>query len=340
MSDFPTFWQRKNWRAYALLPLSFIFAGIAKARKALISPIAQDGCTIVIGNISVGGNGKTPVVIAVGSFLQSQGFAIGVVSRGYKRAGKKAQIITPESRAQDVGDEPFLIAQKLACPVVVDADRVNAIRLLKEHYPHTQIILSDDGLQHYRMARDVELVAIAPDLLLGNGFLLPAGPLRESPKRLNAVDGILYTQNVDVKRMASTTPSFILEGKISDFYDAYGNALSLAGKKVHMLTAIARPNRFLDALKNCGLRIEQVCTLPDHSPMDETLLAQFPEDGAPIMISEKDWTKIITWSDECKKRLAIARYQLILPDEFKEFLLNKIALKGVAPCYAIKSNNR
>ena len=171
-------WTKRGLLAWALSPLSLIFLCVARNRRLKTQPHKLPVPVVVVGNIYVGGTGKTPVTIALVKELIKRGHHPGVVSRGFGRKHDKPLMVLPDSPAQSVGDEPLLIARQTRVPVAVARDRVAAALLLLDKHPECDIIISDDGLQHYALARDVEL-AVVGARGLGNGWVLPAGPLRE-----------------------------------------------------------------------------------------------------------------------------------------------------------------
>ncbi len=189
-------WYRGSWWLNFALPAAWLFEAVARRRRSVYQAKPDKQWkpqlpVIVVGNISVGGTGKTPLVIAIAQQLKQQGYHPGIVSRGY---GAQASVFPKEvfasTSAGEGGDEPVLIAKRSACPVVIDPDRVAAVQhLLSLH--HCDVIISDDGLQHYALGRDIEIVAIDGQRGLGNHRCLPAGPLRESPSRLAEVDFVV-----------------------------------------------------------------------------------------------------------------------------------------------------
>jgi tetraacyldisaccharide 4'-kinase len=191
-------WYRKRWWAWLLLPIAccaqwigFFYVRMQK-KQAYRAPVP----VVVVGNISVGGTGKTPVIIALANALTAQGITVGVVSRGHgSRAPFYPYVVNSENAtAQIVGDEPLLIAKMTNCPIVIDRDRVSAVNTLLNDFPDVNLILSDDGLQHYRLQRDMEVVIVDGERGLGNHLCLPAGPLREPKTRLASVDWVLFNQ--------------------------------------------------------------------------------------------------------------------------------------------------
>jgi len=193
-------WLQRAWYERApgyrlLIPLSLLYAAVISLRRTLYRlgilhserlPVP----VVVVGNIVAGGAGKTPVTLFLARALSAAGFHPGIVSRGYGREDDRRLVaVTATSRATDVGDEPLLLARRSGCPVVVGRDRVAAGRMLVEH--GVDVVIADDGLQHYRLERDAEVCVVDGSRLLGNGWLLPAGPLREPRGRLGSVDMVL-----------------------------------------------------------------------------------------------------------------------------------------------------
>src|SRR5690554_2329548 len=191
-------WYRAgvDWRLWLLLPLHGLFVMVSWLRQqlyrtGLLKPFKAPVPVIIIGNISVGGTGKTPVTQAVIQWLQQQGYCPAILSRGYGGQGPFPQLVEVNSQAEMVGDEPRLLAARTQVPVVVGPNRGEAIQWLLEHHPKVDIIVSDDGLQHYALARDIEVVVVDGERGFGNGWRLPLGPLREPVSRLNRVDFIV-----------------------------------------------------------------------------------------------------------------------------------------------------
>ena len=194
-------WYESRVLGWFLLPLSWLFKSIAgkQKRKALALPPKHFPVPIiVVGNITVGGTGKTPLVITLIEHLKRLGYSPGVVSRGYGGSADYPYTVSTDSTASQSGDEPLLIHLRCQCPVVVDPDRVAAVeKLLSES--NVDIVISDDGLQHYRLSRNIEIAVVDAKRGLGNALCLPAGPLREGPERLKGVDFIIVNGAGDVK---------------------------------------------------------------------------------------------------------------------------------------------
>ncbi len=190
---FEYIWYKSPFLGYLLWPLSWVFRLLAQQRKlSLINRRAPDFSVpvIIIGNITVGGTGKTPLVIAVIEYLQAQGYQPGVISRGYGGNAEYPMQLNAQTTAAESGDEPLLIAQACNCPVVVSPNRYQACEYLLKNNS-VDVVISDDGLQHYALPRDIEIVVFDGQRGLGNGLCLPAGPLREPVKRLSSVDFVV-----------------------------------------------------------------------------------------------------------------------------------------------------
>lgn len=261
-------WQTRGPAAWALWPVSRLYAGLVRARTALYRAGALRSehagrPTIVVGNVIAGGAGKTPVVMALVEHLKARGLKPGVISRGYGRSTTDCREVLADSLAREVGDEPALIARSCRVPVFVDSQRITAARSLLASYPGTDVIVCDDGLQHLALQRDLE-VCVFNDQGVGNGFVLPAGPLREPWPR--AVDWVLYPDSAAAP--AGTATAFALRRGLADHaLRADGSSLplqSLRGQPVHALAAIARPEDFFGMLQAQGLTLARTTALPDH----------------------------------------------------------------------------
>ena len=286
-------WRQRSVLAWVLWPISLVYGLLVALRRALYRwgwlTSAHPGLpVIVVGNVIAGGAGKTPVVMAVVRHLQAQGWHPGVVSRGYGRSTHDCRAVLPDSLASEVGDEPALIARACAVPVVVAAQRTEAARLLRAHYPDTNVIVCDDGLQHWALARDIE-ICVFNRQGIGNGFLLPAGPLREPWPR--AVDMVLHD---GAAPPGSNAPSFALQRQLADCaVRADGSLVPLASLRttpLQAVAAIARPQDFFAMLQAQGLTLAETIALPDHFDFDSW---QRPIDkGYSLICTEKDATKL------------------------------------------------
>jgi len=242
---------------------------------------------VVVGNITVGGAGKTPLVIALSELLINRGFKVGIVTRGYGgAAGKVPLIATAESNPSTVGDEPVLLARRTKVPVVVSSDRVAAVKHLIANR-EVDCILSDDGLQHYALKRDIEIAVIDSAYLFGNRFCLPAGPLREPVSRLNSVDMTVYSG------ASRASDGYSLVGDlVVDINDA-ANIKPVEwfeGKSVHAVAGIGSPDNFYQFLRSNNIDV-----IPhdfgDHADFTRDDL-RF-NDELPVVMTEKDMVKCI-----------------------------------------------
>jgi tetraacyldisaccharide 4'-kinase len=271
---------------------------------------------IVVGNITVGGTGKTPLVLYLLEQLQEQGFKPGVISRGY--GGKSTvypQLVTANSMAFAVGDEPLLLAKRSGCPVVVDPNRPRGARYLLENHD-CNLIISDDGLQHYALARDIEMVVIDGKRRMGNGLCLPAGPLREPVSRLQSVDFVLVNGEAKTHELA-------MQLKPLQWVNVAEPARTLPlsafqGKKVHAVAGIGNPQRFFETLQTLGCEAS-VQAFADHHRYVASDLAF--ADGLPVLMTEKDAVKCQAFAKQQHWYLQIAAE---LPSTFMLQLLAKL----------------
>ena len=289
-------WAHRGPVACLLYPLSLIYKAVSQSKRRSTKPQKLPVPVVVVGNIYVGGTGKTPVTIALVRELRARGWTPGVVSRGFGREADAVKLVTAESDAHDVGDEPLLIARDSMAPVAVGRARWQAGQALLAAHPGVDIILSDDGLQHAALARDVELAVIGAGGL-GNGWLLPAGPLRESSERLDEVDALILNTTTDVE-VESRTPRFAVSscfgacrrlsnGDIRDIDElshelesTHGSALAAAG--------IASPGRFFAMVRAHGIDCAEL-ELGDHYDFSENPFADRKE--SVILITAKDAVK-------------------------------------------------
>lgn len=320
-------WYRKSPAAWLLLPLSLLFGLISHIRRRLfqLNILRSYKCpvpVIVVGNITVGGTGKTPVVIGLAEQLTQQGLRVGIVSRGY--GGSKTHepmFVDAKTNPSLCGDEPALIASKTKLPVVVCAKRKLAVQALISQ-ARLDAIICDDGLQHYALARDVELVCIDAARQFGNGLLLPAGPLREPVARLRTVDATIA---MGAAKLADTSKHhFNLRLEPVCFYHLQtGERVTLdyfKHKKVHAVAGIANPNKFFQELRGLGCQIVEHA-YPDHFAYRTGDLAF--NDDAPIILTEKDAVKCAEIATEHTWVLQVQVSEL---DKLAQFVLNKLKL--------------
>jgi tetraacyldisaccharide 4'-kinase len=255
---------------------------------------------VVVGNVVVGGAGKTPTVIGLVQHLQARGWTPGIVSRGHGREGSACHEVTPDSNSHDVGDEPQLIAQATSAPMVVGRQRVEAARWLLQQHPAVNVIVSDDGMQHWPLARDLTVV-VFDERGVGNGWLLPAGMLREPWPSKPWGGGrllVLRTQNstaTSLPALASPYPTFqALRGLRAHAVNAQGRQRPLtelaALSTVGALAGIAQPCRFFDMLTASGVTLQHKVALPDHAEAKALLDALQPR--ITWLCTEKDAVKL------------------------------------------------
>ena len=283
--------------ACALWPLSLVFAGISRLRrslyrKGLLHSTRLPVPVIVVGNVFVGGTGKTPFTIWLVEEMRKAGFVPGVVSRGYGSKQEEPRPVFPQSSVQAVGDEPVLIAQRARCPVIVGRDRVRAAQVLLHAHPKVNLIISDDGLQHYALQRDVEIV-VSDARGNGNGWMLPAGPLREGRERRRDFSVV----NGDTIPPGMPEPVFLMQllgasaQPLADpsRYVALTALTAVTGaRRIAAAAGIGNPGRFFAGLRAAGLKFTEV-PLPDHHDFSSNPFASLEADL--ILITEKDAVK-------------------------------------------------
>jgi tetraacyldisaccharide 4'-kinase len=285
-------WSGESPLWLLLLPLSWLYglvsgiirlsyrSGIKKAWRASV-PV------VVVGNLTAGGNGKTPVAIWLVEQLQQQGIKAGVVSRGY--GGKAAQyplLLNAQTTTAEAGDEPVLIYQRTGAPVAVSPNRCDAVQaLLAAH--DLQIIITDDGLQHYRLARDIEIVVIDGVRRFGNGWWLPAGPMRERASRLKSVDAIIVNGGVPRANEIpmQLRPAFAVNLKTGEKRDVstLTDVVAMAG--------IGHPPRFFATLESNGVQPVKTVALADHQALSATDVQALATDRQTLLMTEKDAVK-------------------------------------------------
>jgi len=320
VSSIADHWYRGSLWLWLLWPLSLVFSLLVSVRRSLYQTgiLKQYHFTapiIVVGNLTVGGSGKTPLVTWLVKQLREKGYRPGVVSRGYGgRAELWPQSVTKKSEASLVGDEALLLARRCACPVVVGPDRVAAVEQLLRDFD-VNIVVSDDGMQHYRMGRDIEIAVIDGERRLGNQLQMPAGPLREPPSRLKEVDFIVT--NGDARSGEWTMR--LVPGEVMQLS---GNASSpleaFRAQSVHAVAAIGNPARFFNTLSHSGLSITEH-PFADHHPFHEDEL-DFPDD-LPVIMTEKDAVKYLPYANDRHWYLPVTAQ---LNDDFSRQLLERL----------------
>ena len=294
-------WQRRGWVAWLLTPLSLLFFSVYCARRAVYAlglkrSTRLDVPVVVIGNLYVGGTGKTPLTVELVRALSARGWRPGIISRGYGARDSHARLVRPGEQARDVGDEPRMILHATAAPVAIGKRRVEAAQLLRRMHPECNVIISDDGLQHLQLARDME-VALLNERGLGNGWMLPAGPLREPRGRLDRVDAIVLNGNVP--EIAGAASRYRMQTWLAAAYALHSPRLRIelaalaAEQRAHRwrftaAAGIGAPEKFFEMLRATGLEFDAM-PLADHYDYAVDPFAECSADR--ILITEKDAVK-------------------------------------------------
>jgi len=288
-----------------LAPLGWLYGALGALRRGayrtrLLRTRRLSRPVVVIGNLTVGGTGKTPLAIYLARELAAAGLRVGIVSRGYGRQGREARAVQADSDWRDVGDEPLLLVRRTGCPTMVAADRVAAARTLIAR--GAEVILADDGLQHLRLGRDCEIVVIDGSRGFGNGRLLPAGPLREPAARLARADLVVVNgEPVHGSLGAGVLPAGALRMQLvaqpAVRLDGRGRACELGafrGRRVHAVAGIGNPQRFFGELAGRGIELIEH-PFPDHHPFTARELAF--GDELPVLMTEKDAVKCAAFAN-------------------------------------------
>ncbi len=318
-------WQQRNGVSQALRPLSWLYCSIVFVRRwcyrmHLLRSTQLKVPVIVVGNISVGGTGKTPLVVSVVESLKRAGYHPGVISRGYRgKARSWPQQVRPDSDPVMVGDEPILISRRTRCPMAVGPKRVAAGEALLK-YSNCDIIVCDDGLQHFALQRDAEILVVDGARRFGNGFCLPAGPLREPVQRVQKVDWVISNGTAAQNEYAmqyegDTLVNLLDENQTCPLAD-------LSGTGVHAVAGIGNPRRFFDRLALAGLDVREH-PFPDHH-------LYLPRDldygnSVPIIMTEKDAVKCQRFARGNMWYLPIS---VKLDGEFEQQLLKRIEARN------------
>jgi tetraacyldisaccharide 4'-kinase len=330
-------WQRTGLWQIGLRPVSWLFGLLVATRRLLfragwIGSERIDVPVIVVGNITVGGTGKTPLVLALAAILAGAGLKPGIITRGYRResaSGDAQHIVhvTNPKNGETFSDEAVLLANRSGVPVYAGANRADVARALRKAHPEINVIISDDGLQHYRLQRDIELCVIDGSRGLGNGALLPAGPLREPSSRLTDVDAIVVNGGNVTAHPAANAPAFTMVLAKESFVPLRGGeslakAVWLArfgGKKIAVIAGTGNPARFFSHVAGLGIEASKTLVFPDHHPFVEADLNAI--DAEIILMTEKDAVKCALFADD---RMWFMRVDAVLPDAFGEFVLARL----------------
>jgi tetraacyldisaccharide 4'-kinase len=320
-------WLARGPLAGALWPLGLIYRALLALRGLVpVTPVRLPVPVIVIGNVVAGGAGKTPATLAVARHLQARGWRPGILSRGYGREDDGVRLVAPDDDPRIVGDEPLLLARASGAPVAVGRARAQAGRALLAAHPDTDVLICDDGLQHRRLARDVA-ICVFDARGVGNGWLLPAGPLREPWPR--PVDLLLGTEGVLTVPLPLGAQAFAAQRRLAEAVQrADGQPKPLAdlrGQPLTALAGIARPQAFFDMLHAAGLTLAQTLALPDHADLEHT--ARALDAGATVICTEKDAVKLWRWRPDAWAAPLI----LDVPAGFRDALDALLAARGYHP---------
>ncbi|MDP2144091.1 MAG: tetraacyldisaccharide 4'-kinase [Gallionella sp.] len=326
MSGLERHWYRLTPLHLILIPASLLFGLLAALRRTLYRtgllhserlPVP----VIVVGNIGVGGTGKTPLTLALAQQLIAQGRHPLIVSRGHGGDSVQPRAVMPGSAPAQVGDEPLLMARRGICPVWIGKDRAAAARAGLQANPQCDLVLCDDGLQHYRLQRDVEIAVIDGARGFGNGWLLPAGPLREPVSRLRSVDAVVVNGgNVDPGRFAMQLEGASFQNLSDPARTA--TAADFRTSKNHAVAGIGDPRRYFRHLESLGIRFTPH-PFPDHHPYRAEDLAF--DDCDAILLTEKDAVKCAAFADA---RYWMLRVEARIDPALIAHLLRKIAPHG------------
>lgn len=332
MSKLAAAWYRKAVWLKLLRPISALFTLLVKRRvlqqrQYRVDPSPLPVPVIVVGNISVGGTGKTPLVIALIEHLRKAGYTPGVISRGYgAQAPHYPYEVNPDSLPEQGGDEPCLIVRRTRVPLFIDPDRMSAARALLDAH-HCDVLISDDGLQHYKMPRDIEIAVIDGARGLGNGRCMPEGPLREPPERLSLVDWVVF--NGQPVSALPTFPSLqneptCMQLKPGSIWSLHGSDTVAAdqwlyARKVHAVAGIGHPDRFFDTLVSLGFEPVKH-PFPDHASYEKGQLEFEPK--LPVIMTEKDAVKCMSHAPADAWALPV---EACLEPRFLNVLLKQLA---------------
>ncbi|MDH5518071.1 MAG: tetraacyldisaccharide 4'-kinase [Gammaproteobacteria bacterium] len=317
MKSLDHYWYNKNLLAWLLWPLSLLFCLLVWCRRwayksAVFKSYKAAKPVIIIGNISVGGTGKTPLIIALSGLLNSWGYKVGIISRGYGGHADWPYQLTASSQAAACGDEPVQLFQRTGLPIVVGPDRLADAQLLCQQN-NIDIILADDGLQHYRLQRDLELVVIDNERGFGNGFCLPAGPLREPVSRLGKDSWRIYNGG-DQAYSFQIRPLSVKHLKS-------GDSQSLDDFKadtVHAVAGIGNPQRFFTMLRSMGLTIIEHAFADHHQFSDDDLSF---DDAFAVLMTEKDSVKCQATDND---KLWFVTIDIVLTEQFVNDLKTQV----------------
>ncbi|UAA40522.1 tetraacyldisaccharide 4'-kinase [Paraneptunicella aestuarii] len=331
MSALEQAWYKSSWWVWLLWPFTLLFGALSAIRRYLFkrgifSSTAISAPVIVVGNISVGGNGKTPLVIALCRWLSEQGVKPGVVSRGYGGKLSTSQFPFELNRPANpslVGDEPAFISERLSCPIVIDPIRARGAAYLVEQC-QCDVVICDDGLQHYALQRDIEIAVVDGVRRHGNGFLLPMGPLREGLWRLETVDFVVVNGG---ETSGNEVPMALVPGELTNLCEPKQTMpLSQIKSGVIAAAGIGNPQRFFDLLQQHQIQVEVPMAFPDHYQYQE---GDLPAGKTPVLMTEKDAVKCAEFAQPNWWYLPV---EAQLPSSFLQKLKEKLQHSNTGSC--------
>ena len=308
-----------NLVSFMLWPLSVVFCLLVKVRvklyrRHLLKSEKLPVPIIIVGNISLGGNGKTPFVTSLISLLKQQGYRPGILTRGYKSDHEQDTTILSQSQSSDkAGDEANMLSEICECPIAVGANRVKSATALISLFPDVDLLIADDGLQHYALARDIEIV-VQRKQAYGNGFCLPAGPLREPLSRLRQVDLVVDRDGDDISEQLGTCWNLLQPDQQCDLSE-------FQGQKVYALAGIGFPDLFFEALRKQGLELETQA-FSDHESFTAQDLKPFT--SAPLLVTHKDGVKLRPFATQ---NIWVVPLELTLSDDLQYRLISLVESK-------------
>jgi tetraacyldisaccharide 4'-kinase len=295
--------MRKQWQQLGpwhivLIPLSWLFVLLSGLRRfsyqiGLLKSFRLSVPVIVVGNITVGGSGKTPLVIWLAKHLQQYGYLPAIISRGYRGSARSISPVFADSDPVTVGDEPVLIARQGNWPVWIGRDRAESGKKLLQAHPECNVIISDDGLQHYRLQRDIEIAVVDATCGFGNSWRLPAGPLRESQKRLKSVDAVVWNGTATQRQSFHMHLAGNIFRSVADATEV-ASAQDFKKQKIAAIAGIGNPERFFLQLNELGLVFKRI-SFPDHHAFQAHDLQSIEADV--ILMTEKDAVKCAAFAE-------------------------------------------
>ena len=317
--------RQPPWFLRMLVPVYRFLANRRQARATEASPPCSDLQVpiIVVGNLTVGGTGKTPMVVGLIERLQGEGIRAGLISRGYRSQAERSGAIVrldESSTARAVGDEPLMVYRRTGIPVAVGVDRMAAASAISDR---VDVIISDDGLQHHGLPRSMEIVVVDQQRGFGNGFLLPAGPLREPLDRLQSVDHVVEHGRGPLSDHAD----FQMHLELSEARSLDGGEVraleSFHGGPVQVITGIGNPERLIENLRAFGLE-PALHALPDHHALSATELESLRQPGVPLLLTEKDAVKLQSDQQTLTENAWVVPARTVFSADFEQVFLDRV----------------